>query len=159
MRPKTNIIKKTIGGMLIMLTSFLLLVGISYTGNNLSLNSGKWAQTSLLGNQQANTAPIDQTVTGKFSLEDLPDLSEQKNIDGRLVWVDYRVLSAPELKNKRNKPILYVEIIHDNQLFWQLVDDLKYDFKRGLVYFPYQIDDNNSTTFLYNYTGRYRLLF
>lgn len=150
--------RKTIGGLSIMASVLLLLIGFTQYDQLFSsakydfARSAEYAKTAL----QANTAkpkPIK-----KFKMDgDGEIMITKENSDG-VITAHYRALYSKELVNNYDDfPELYVEVVKNNKKQWVKKDIYKIDREKGLVYFLLKLEKNHQVAFTDIYTGNYKI--
>ncbi len=150
--------RKTIGGLSVMASVLLLLIGFTQYNQLFSsakydfIKSAKYAKTALQGN---TTKP---TEAKKFNPDgDGEIILINETPDGKITR-HYRAVQSEELiGNYDDFPELYVEIIKNNKKQWVKKDIYKIDREKGLVYFLLKLEKNHQTAFTGIYTGNYKI--
>ena len=150
--------RKTIGGLSIMASVLLLLIGFTQYDQLFSsakydfARSAEYAKTAL----QVNTAKPKSM--GKFKMDgDGEIIITKENSDGAIT-AHYRALYSEELVNNyEDFPELYVEVVKNNKKQWIKKDIYKIDREKGLVYFLLKLEKNHQTAFTDIYTGNYKI--
>ncbi len=150
--------RKTIGGLSIMASVLLLLIGFTQYNQLFSsakydfIKSAKYAKTAL----QANVAKPEQME--KFKLDgDGEIMLVNETTDGKITR-HYRALQSKEfINNYDDFPELYLEVIKNNKKQWVQKDIYKINRDKGLVYFLLKMEKNHQTLFTDIYTGNYKI--
>lgn len=151
--------RKTIGGLSIMTSVLLLLIGFTQYDQLFSsakydfTRSAKYAKTAL----QTNTA-LPSKQLEKFKIDgDGEIMITKENSDG-VITAHYRALYSEELVNNyEDFPELYVEVVKNNKKQWVKKDIYKIDREKGLVYFLLKLEKNHQIAFTDIYTGNYKI--
>jgi hypothetical protein len=158
MKIKKYTIRKTIGGLSIMTSMLLLLIGI--TQYNQIFSSAKY--DIIRSSQYAKTALQDHnkklTTTPMFDLSGDGEIMRIAEANDGEVSYHYRAIHIPDLVNNYNDfPQLYLEIQKNNEKKWLETDIYKINRAKGLVYFLLKLEKDHQTIFTNLYTGKYKV--
>ena len=140
--------QKLIGGISILLTSLLLLIGLTnYQDLFPQLN---------YANQKSQTKLIKSFP--RFSLEGNGDLIEVILQPQMRTVFHYRALTVPQL-TPGLVPELYLEIKNsDGTISWEQTPIAKIDYQDKKIYFLFKKEEAGQIKLVKNYTGRYKLV-
>jgi len=149
--------KKYTGGLALMFSVLLLLVGITKYKQifsefqNDTSNSIQYVKTAISFNQK----PASQKVT-KFNFENEGEIMKISETNNGSLTYHYRALSVPTLQNNYEAfPQLKLEVLHNGEKKMLLTNIYKIDRDKGLIYFLLKVEKNHQTTLTDTYTGIY----
>jgi hypothetical protein len=158
MKIKKYTIRKTIGGLSIMTSMLLLLIGVTQYNQIFSsakydiIKSSQYAKTAL---QDHSKKPEKPTI---FDLNDDGEIMKIARTDDGEVSYHYRAIYIPDLVNNYNDfPQLYLETKKNNEKKWLETDIYKINRAKGLVYFLLKLEKDHQTIFTNLYTGKYKV--
>ena len=160
MNTKKYALKKTIGGISIMSSVLLLLIGLTkydqiFSSTKYDLNrSLEYAKTALVKNSSSSQKKLIE----KIDLESEGEIVKTTpTVDGELTK-HYRAIYVPELVNNYDYlPRLYLEIMDNDSIKWIEEKVYKVNREKGLVYFLLKSEKNNQIVPNNLYTGNYKI--
>lgn len=158
MKIKKYTIKKTIGGLSIMASMLLLLIGVTQYNQIFSsarydiIKSSQYAKTAIKGHSKK------PETTTTFNLDDDGEIMKIADTNEGEITYHYRAIHVPELvDNYDDFPQLFLETQKNNQKQWLETDIYKINRNKGLIYFLLKLEKNHQTVFTNNYTGKYKV--
>ncbi len=173
---KKKLIIKTLGGISITLSVFLLLIVFSrfdqaVEGAKYAFSTAnETALTSLGRKLDKPTSPVPARpaqqirqeniiVKGTFDPNQKSSLTEKVSANGQEIIRHYQSISAQELKDSSLKPTLKLETDTNNQPTWVEPRNTRLDQKNGMIHFLIKTESAGGFNSPEIYTGKYQLEF
>ena len=155
---------KTVGGVSIMVSVFLLIAIIS--NFNLVVDGARYAlgeeseefkQTSIVYSGRA-VVP-NGVIEGFFDIEREGDITTSGVENGKKVVHHYRAIHSDEIKEIDGEPVLKLQVFNNDKQSWKVTEITKINHENGTAYFLLKSEEDGTVIPNDYYTGTYQLFF